>query len=245
MASDKPVAETWFSLEAYDPGILRFREHNIDSYAVGDFWLLRGGDRDLLIDTGSGIVSPEPLVRAIAGKPVTAVALNSYFDHAGGWHAFEERLCHALDAPDLANTEAEDSGAGTYLNDSTLWALPYAGYRVADFRMTSAAPTGLLADGDVLDLGSRRLEVMHVPGRSPGGLALWEEASGSLFTSDMLYDGDHGPSWPPPEPEAYAKSLHRFRALPLQRVFPGHYGPLSAERAGSLIQRQLHDIGAL
>jgi len=58
------------------------RESHIDPVAVGDIWIVRGRDRDLVIDTGSGMVAPAPLVEAIAGKPVTAVALNDYYDHA-------------------------------------------------------------------------------------------------------------------------------------------------------------------
>ena len=56
----KPVAEFWYAVEACDNAIIRFREAHIDCYAVGDIWLVRGRDRDLVIDTGSGIVSPAP-----------------------------------------------------------------------------------------------------------------------------------------------------------------------------------------
>ncbi|MEQ8655014.1 MAG: MBL fold metallo-hydrolase [Kiloniellales bacterium] len=241
MTGDKPIADTWFSIEAY-PGVLRFREHNIDSYAVGDLWLLRGSERALLIDTGSGIVSPEPLVTAVAGMPVTAVALNSYYDHAGGWSAFAERACHRLDAPALAKPMEENASFGIYLNRRTLWALPHPGYSLEDYTLAPAAPTRLVEDGDLFDLGDRQIEVLHVPGRSPGGLALFEAASGSLFTSDMLFDGDHGPSWPPPEPEAYCKSLERMRALAFRTVYPGHYGLIERPRALAIIDAQLADL---
>ncbi len=241
---EKPLAETWFSIEAYAGDILRFREHNIDSFAVGDLWLVRGTAKDLLIDTGSGIVSPAPLVGAVAAKPVIAVALNPYYDHAGGWAAFEERACHPLDAPELAKPAAEDAWVSDYLNGTTLWALPWPGYRIEEFRMTPAAPTRLVEEGDRFDLGNRVLEVLHVPGRSPGGLAIWEAETGSLFTSDMLYDGAHGPAWPPPEPEAYRKSLQRLRGLAVKTVFPGHYGVMSRERMVALIDEQCADLEA-
>ena len=39
---------------------------------------------------------PRSIIEAISDKPILAVALNSYFDHAGGWHSFAERACHAL-----------------------------------------------------------------------------------------------------------------------------------------------------
>ncbi|MCB1404296.1 MAG: MBL fold metallo-hydrolase, partial [Rhodobacteraceae bacterium] len=38
-------------------------------------------------------------------------------------------------------------------------------------------------------LGDRHFEVIHTPGHSPGGIALWEAATGILFSGDILYDG--------------------------------------------------------
>ncbi len=239
----KPVAETWFSIEAYDNDILRFREHHIDSFAVGDIWLVRGKDMDLAVDTGSGIIPPAPLVEAVAGKPVTAVALNHYYDHAGGWHSFSKRACHPLEAPELKNPYPDRSSIGVYLNDTTLWSLPWDGFKVSDFTMVPAEPTRLVEEGAIFDLGDRTLEVLHVPGRSRGGLAIWEAATGCLFTSDMLYDGDHGPAWPPDDPEAYCTSLRRMRDLPVGRVFPGHYGTMDMLRMLDLIDEQLADLG--
>ena len=50
----KPVANVWYSIEACKNDILMLRESNIDPYAVGDIWLVRGRDRDLVVDTGPG-----------------------------------------------------------------------------------------------------------------------------------------------------------------------------------------------
>jgi glyoxylase-like metal-dependent hydrolase (beta-lactamase superfamily II) len=238
----KPVADLWFSIEICDNNIVLLRESHIDPYAVGDIWIVRGRDRDLVIDTGSGLVAPAPLVEAIADKPLTAVALNDSYDHAGGWHSFSERACHPLDAPSLANFDAKSQGVNDYLNDSTLWSLPTIGYSLDDYSLTSAEPTHLVDEGDLFQLGNRSLQVMHVPGRSPGGLAIWEETSGSLFTSDMLYDGDHGLAWPPAEPEAYCASLRRFRQLPVNSVYTGHYGILDRKRMFEVIDEQIADL---
>ena len=238
----KPVADLWFSIEPCDNDIILLRESHIDPYAVGDIWLVRGSKRDLVVDTGSGIVSPAPLVEAVAGKPVTAVALNCYYDHAGGWHKFSDRACHPLDAPNLASPDAEQAAVGDYLNNITLWSLPWEGYRVEDFSMTPAKPTRLVEDGDSFDLGNRTLKILHVPGRSPGGLAIWEAATGSLFTSDMLYDGDHGLAWPPGDPETYCSSLRRMRQLPVNCVYAGHYGTMDRRRMLEVIDEQLADI---
>ncbi len=105
--------------------------------------------------------------------------------------------------------------------------------------MVGAEPTRLLEDGDVIDLGNRSLEVLHMPGRSAGGIVLWEARTGSLFTSDMLYDGDHGLVWPPDDPGAYITSLRRMRELPVAWVYPGHYGRFDGARMKALIDQQL------
>ena len=238
----KPVAEFWYGIQPQDHEIIRFREIHVDPYAVGDIWLVRGSQRDLAVDTGSGIVPPAPVIEAVSGKSVCAVALNCYYDHAGGWHGFAERACHSLDAPALMDPGQESALVSVYLTEARLWALPRPGYSAADYRMVGAEPTRRLEDGDVIDLGNRSLEVLHMPGRSPGGMALWEARTGSLFTSDMLYDGDHGLAWPPGDPQAYIASLRRMRDLPVAYVYPGHYGRFDGARMTALIDEQVAQL---
>ena len=238
----KAVAEVWYSIEPCADNILRFRESHIDTFAVGDIWLVRGSERDLAIDTGCGMVPSAPLIEAVAAKPVTAVALNCYYDHSGGWHGFSDRACHRLDAPELLSPDAEQAEVHRYLNDQTLWALPYQGYLLENYALTGAQPSRLVEDGDRFELGNRSLEVMHTAGRTPGGLVIWEAATGSLFTSDMLYDGRHGDAWPPPDPDAYCTSLRRMRALPVQCVYPGHYDKMDYSQMLEVIDRQLADL---
>jgi glyoxylase-like metal-dependent hydrolase (beta-lactamase superfamily II) len=238
----KPVAEFWYGIQPQGDGIIRFREIYVDPYAVGDIWLVRGSQRDLVVDTGSGIVPPTPIIEAVSAKSVCAVALNCYYDHAGGWHSFAERACHSLEAPALIDPREESSLVSDYLTEATLSALPRPGYSAADYRMVGVEPTRLLEDGDVIDLGSRSLEVLHMPGRSAGGIALWEARTGSLFTSDMLYDGDHGLAWPPDDPQAYIASLRRMRDLPVVTVYPGHYGRFDGARMTALIDEQVAQL---
>ena len=169
--------------------------------------------------------------------------MNWYYDHAGGWHGFTDRACHPLDAPALENPYPNKTYISDYLNESTLLALPWEGYELEHFTMTPAKPTRLIEDGHKFDLGDRTLEVMHLPGRSEGGLGVWEAATGSLFTSDMLYDGSHGRAWPPDDPKAYCSSLRRLRELPVTCVYPGHYGTMDRQRMLEVIDDQLDDLG--
>ena len=241
---EKAIADHWYAIKPMDTQILWIREVHVDPYVAGDMWLLRGSERDLVVDTGMGIVPPAPVIAALTTNPVVAIALNCYFDHAGGWYSFNERLCHPRDAEALRDPEEESSGALDYLTDDSLSALPRAGYTAGDYLMQGATPTGLVEEGDNIDLGDRTLEVMCLPGRSPGGIALWESCSGSLFTSDMLYDGSSGAAWPPAEPAAYCDSLRRISELPVRRVYPGHYGSFDGARMDALIKTQLADLDA-
>ena len=46
-----------------------------------------------------------------------------------------------------------------------------------------------IREGDVLDLGSRRLEVIHLPGHTPGSIALLDTTNRVLIGGDPLQDG--------------------------------------------------------
>ncbi len=238
----KPVAEFWYAVQLQDANIIRFAEFHVDPYAVGDIWLVQGLEQGLAVDTGSGIVPPAPIIETVAGKPVLAVALTCSYDHAGGWHSFAERACHSLDAEALRNPPSDTSSILDYLTEDMFSAVPRPGYSPIDYEMLGAAPTRLLEDGEVIDLGNRELEVLHTPGRSPGGLSLWEAETASLFSGEILYDGSHGTAWPPADPPAYCASLRRLGELPVAKVYAGHYGSFDGSRMHALIDEQLADL---
>ncbi len=41
-------------------------------------------------------------------------------------------------------------------------------------------PSGVLEDGDIIDIGNRRLTILHTPGHSPGHIAIFDEKTGYL-----------------------------------------------------------------
>ena len=100
---ERPVAELWYGIEPYPGDVVRLREVHIHPYWSGSIWLVRGRERDVVVETGTGMVPPGPVVAAITDRPVLAVALSHYYDHAGGLSSFDERACHALDADLLAH----------------------------------------------------------------------------------------------------------------------------------------------
>ena len=89
--------------------------------------------------------------------------------------------------------------------------------------MTPATPTALLHEGDLLDLGDRVFTVLHLPGHSPGSIGLWEAETGILFSGDAVYrDGPLLDALPGSDVDAYIRTMHRLRDLPVRTVHGGH-----------------------
>lgn len=84
---------------------------------------------------------------------------------------------------------------------------------------------GYLKDGDVLTLGENRIEVIHTPGHSRGGLCFYIPSAGWLISGDSLFEGSIGRT--DLEGGSYAtliKSItERLMTLPEDTVvYPGH-----------------------
>lgn len=109
-------------------------------------------------------------------------------------------------------------------------------------------PTHWLRGGEELLLAGERFRVLHVPGHSPGGIALVHDASGQAIVGDTLFAGSMGRvDFPTSDPTLMCSSLQRLLALPdATRIFPGH-GPsttVGAERRGNPFVRELGVGGA-
>ena len=101
-------------------------------------------------------------------------------------------------------------------------AVPAGRAGCAPCRSARRAGDRLLADGDVVDLGDRAFEVLHLPGHSPGSIGLWEEATGVLFSGDAVYDGPLLDELDDSDVEAYVATMRRLRELPVTVVHAGH-----------------------
>jgi glyoxylase-like metal-dependent hydrolase (beta-lactamase superfamily II) len=105
-------------------------------------------------------------------------------------------------------------------------ALPQAGFDPHTFVMTGVTASRTLAEGDEVDLGDRRLSVLHLPGHSPGSIALWDEGAGALFTGDVIYDsGTLLDELDGSDIADYLASMERLLRLPVEVVYSGHGEP--------------------
>jgi len=81
-----------------------------------------------------------------------------------------------------------------------------------------------IADGDRIPLGNEELVVLQTPGHSPDHLVFWHEATGTMFTGDLvvlggsvMIDASHGGDL-----AEYMQSLQRLLALAPVRLLPAH-----------------------
>ena len=116
-----------------------------------------------------------------------------------------------------------------HANDETL--LAQIGMQAKMFGLPVEVKTvklgGYLNDGDVLMLGENRIEVIHTPGHSRGGVCFYIPSAGWLISGDSLFAGSIGRT--DLEGGSYAtliKSIQeRLITLPEETiVYPGH-GP--------------------
>ncbi len=92
-------------------------------------------------------------------------------------------------------------------------------------------------DGDVLELGDLRVEVLHTPGHSPGSCCF--RAGSHVLTADTLFvQGIGRIDLPHSDVDAMYHSLQRLKALPPElAIYPGHdYGPESSSTIGRELQ---------
>ncbi len=229
----------WYAVEDMGGGLTRIVERHALPLHGGQMWLVKGRDRDVLIDAGTGIVPLRPLVDALCGREPILVVTHAHYDHMGGAHAFRTRLAHRAEAPAMTLGGRGATLAEGWLGPGSFRKDPWPGFDAAAHEIRPAPPTALLADGDGIDLGDCRLEVVHLPGHSPGLIGLLDRANGLLFSSDALYDGPMVVDVPGSNRKAFDESLRRIASLPFRRVHPGHFDSFDAERAKSLIDRRL------
>ena len=94
-----------------------------------------------------------------------------------------------------------------------------------------APPDRLLTEGEIIRVGDLRFTVLHVPGHSTGGIALYGE--GVVFTGDSLFQFDVGQTnFPGGSHRAMMAAIcEKLLVLPDETVvYPGHGLPTVIHR---------------
>lgn len=236
-----PVADNWFKATKLTDDTTLIIEPHIHVLEQANMFLVEGSQRDMILDTGMGVVPFRPYLDSLRQDPqkeIICVSSHTHIDHIGAVHEFDIRLVHPAEADEmetpsgltsLFRRDMPERLLQTFLDagyppigETLIEALPYADYDPESYRLKGAPATGLLSHGDTVDLGNHLYTVLHLPGHSPGGIGLFEEATGTLFAADAIYDGPLIYEGPGMSVEAYRKTFELLKSLPVDVIHGGH-----------------------
>lgn len=178
------------------------------------------GRSGILIDAGTGS-DPDYLKKRVwdglGGLRLSCVLLtHAHADHVGGLSAVTEEFgCPAYMGK--ADVGPYSSGDGFYMFADSL------GVDV------SPVPVKGVSEGEVFDVGDHRLRVIETPGHTAGGICLYDEATGAMFSGDTVFASGYGRTDMPGGSDGDMRaSLRKLRNVNIGLLYPGH-GPSAAD----------------
>jgi len=242
------------------PGIHRIEGDLGERYVCQ--YLLVGEERTLLVDTGlrdmpSTVIAP---YLATLDRELTDVVIShADVDHCGGNRTLRALAPQARFHCGEADRAWIESNA-TMLADNYRWYEAYGFGPSADDvaflerELGGDAPIDVgLRGGETLRLGPDwRLEVLALPGHTPGHLGLWDPRSGAAIIIDAaLRDGIYdraGERLIPPryyDARAYEATIRRLRALDPDLLLTAHYEVMDRAAARDFLDRSLAFVQAV
>ena len=180
-----PCESRWFAPYRILPGVTAiFEPHHFQEVAS---FLIEGEEKALLFDSGMGIGNIKALVETLTDKPITLVNSHSHFDHVGGNWQFEKT--HLLNVPEKLKLLETGYTLPPDDENRSEEALSLTGERWFDLKTFCVRPCRVepINDGDIFDLGGRKLRVIATPGHSCDGIMLADDENKILFTGDTVY----------------------------------------------------------
>ena len=182
-----------------------------------------GPDGVIVIDTGVNVVHGRAIldaIRTVTDKPIALVVnTHPHPENVLGNHAFA-----ATGAPILARAETIDAMRARcqLCFENVERVLGPAAMSGTDIVIPNLSVSG---NGSYV-AGGRRIELYHFGwGHTEGDLAVFDPASGVLFTGDLVYL-DRIPYTHEARVRGWIAALRALQKIPARRVVPGH-GPIA------------------
>ncbi len=238
----KNVRRPWFKTERIRDDLFCITEPDYTWENRANLWLIKGRDADLLVDTGLGVSSLKCYLADLLDKPLKVIASHVHFDHSGGCHEFEEVyihenehhvLCSANQRLMLSAPEIE------FIHEDDFVSVPYEGFSVDGYEVKACPQAQVIQDGDIIDLGNKAFEVMHLPGHSSGSIGLYDAKRCEFFSGDVVYDGELLDELQDSVVETYIESMESLLRLKTDAVRPGHHHSFDRHRMRELITQYI------
>lgn len=194
-------------------------ELNIETFCLGPFatncyiaWPADSGEC-WIIDAG---FDPREMIADIHRKrlaPSHLILTHAHCDHIAGVDDVRRAW---PDMRVLIHEAEKDWMTDANLNLSAPFGLP---------TVCSAGPDRLIKEGETLELGQMPFHILHTPGHSPGGIAIHQPHTETLFVGDTLFAGSIGRFDFPASngPTLLGSIREKLMKLPQNtRVLPGH-----------------------
>ncbi len=187
-----------------------YLESFFDNPFATNCWLIAadGSEEAVVVDPGFSAPHVRAMLEAAGKRPVAVLATHGHYDHIGSAAAFcgDELPFYIHEHDRMALTDPVVWGAG------------------AETPPVPVQDVRTVAEGNVLEFGGFRIEVLHTPGHTPGSVCY--RTDGFLLSGDLVFKGTVGRhNFPNSNPADMRRSLQRFLALPDEMdVYPGH-GP--------------------
>ena len=169
-------------------------------------YLLAGGEKALLVDTGMTLPDARAIAEGLTDKPVQLICTHGDPDHISGNAAF----------PEVYMSPAEEENYRAFQGPGVI--LP-------------------VKEGDVLDLGGREIEIIDLPGHTPGSIALLDRSRRALISGDSVQNGGIFMFGPGRDLALLRDSLRRLqrRTGEFDAVWPAHGSfPVAPELVGQI-----------
>jgi glyoxylase-like metal-dependent hydrolase (beta-lactamase superfamily II) len=156
-------------------------------------FLIEDGGEALVIDTGLGVGDLRAMAAGLVDATPRVLLTHSHWDHIGAAHQFDDVLAPARERTadgtvsiDVLSEEFLDRPEQFVANWRELERSFPEGFDPDAYDIEPVHGVDAVAPGDRLAVGDRELELLHVPGHSPGQLAALDEEAGILYGADVV-----------------------------------------------------------
>jgi len=217
------IKDSWFTVNQIDNTTFAISEYG--HWEQVHSYLLIGEEKSALIDTGLGIDNIKRITDQLTNLPIIVLTTHVHWDHIGSHGEFKNIYVHKDEEDWLVNGIKKLSIEQIRKDVSRDITIPTPEtFNPETYKPFKGNPTGLLNDGDEIELGNRKLTIYHTPGHSPGHISILDNSKGYLFTGDLLYDGTPVYAFfPTTNPVDLTQSLKKISNIPnVTKIYGGH-----------------------
>jgi len=213
------MTENWFTVEKIDENTFAISEYK--HWEETHSYLLLGNEKALLIDTGLGVANIKSVVDNLTKLPLIVATTHIHWDHIGGHKYFDNIAVYENEKQWLTNFPLPLNVVKSNLQDKSC-KFP-EDFDFKNYTVFQGQPQILLYDNEIIDLGNRKIKVVHTPGHSPGHCCYYEIGKGYLFSGDLIYKGCLDIYYPTTDINDFENSILKVKKLSVSRILPGHH----------------------